>query len=155
MCNLNVISRRRVLILLMLLPVMASAGVYSWTDDNGKVQFGDRPPLDREVASVTVRVNTYPAPTTTTAGVDRPAAARSKVVLYTTQRCGYCRKAKQFLTRRNISYTEYDIETSSKGKRDYKKLNGRGVPVILVGERRMNGYSETGLASMLKSAGYD
>ena len=141
--------------LLMLLPVMTSAGVYSWTDDNGKVQFGDRPPFDREVESVTVRVNTYEAPAATGAGVGHPTASKSKVVLYTTQRCGYCRKAKQFLTHRNISYTEYDIETSSKGKRDYKKLNGRGVPIILVGDRRMNGYSETGLAGMLKSAGYD
>jgi hypothetical protein len=30
----------------------------------------------------------------------------------------------------------------------------RGVPVILVGTQRMNGYSEERLAAMLKAAGY-
>jgi len=30
----------------------------------------------------------------------------------------------------------------------------RGVPVIVVGAQRMNGFSEARLAQMLKSAGY-
>jgi len=34
----------------------------------------------------------------------------------------------------------YDIETSKKGKRDFIKLKARGVPVILVGKKRMNGF---------------
>jgi glutaredoxin len=77
------------------------------------------------------------------------------VVLYTTQRCGYCKKAKQFLRQSNINYTEYDVETSNKGKRDYKKLSGKGVPIILVGDQRMNGFSEGRMASMLEQAGYE
>ena len=32
------------IILLLLLPGIAAAGVYKWTDENGKVHFGDRPP---------------------------------------------------------------------------------------------------------------
>ena len=154
MRNPNGIPKCLVLILLMLLPAMASAGVYSWTDENGKTHFGDRPPIDREAEAITVRVNTYASPSGIP-GVDLQTASKSKVVLYTTQHCGYCRKAKQFLTQKNISYTEYDVETSNKGKRDFKKLNGRGVPVILVGDQRMNGFSEGRLASMLKSAGYE
>ena len=153
MCDPNGISKRLFFILLMLLPVIASAGVYSWTDENGKTHFGDRPPIDREVEAITVRVNTYASPSGVP-GVDLQTASKSKVVLYTTQHCGYCRKAKQFLTQKNISYTEYDVETSNKGKRDFKKLNGRGVPVILVGDQRMNGFSEGRMASMLESAGY-
>lgn len=149
----NSFSRRLVLILLVLLPTMASAGVYSWTDENGKVQFGDRPPSDREVETITIRVNTYESSSGNT-GVDLPAATKGKIVLYTTQSCGYCRKAKRFLKQRNIRYTEYDVETSKKGKRDFKKLNGTGVPIILVGDQRMNGFSEGRMASMLKNAGY-
>jgi hypothetical protein len=33
-------------------------------------------------------------------------------------------------------------------------MGARGVPVILVGTQRMNGYSEERLAAMLKAAGY-
>jgi hypothetical protein len=38
-------------------------------------------------------------------------------------------------------FSEYDVDKSSKGKRDFKKLGGKGVPVILVGKQRMNGFS--------------
>ena len=140
--------------LLMLLPTMAAAGIYSWTDENGRVHFGDRPPIASKANEMTVRVNTYESPSEITRS-GFPTAAKDKVVLYTTQRCGYCRKAKQFLKRRNISYTEYDVETSKKGKHDFKKLNGRGVPIVLVGDQRMNGFSEGRMVSMLKSAGYE
>lgn len=147
-------SKFPVLILLLMLPAAVSAGIFSWTDENGKVHFGDRPPIDIKADEITVRVNTFEsAPGITTD--DSGTLSRGDVVLYTTQRCNYCRKAKQFLKRKNIRFTEYDVETSNKGKRDFKKLNGKGVPVILVGNQRMNGFSEERMVSMLKNAGYE
>ena len=142
------------LTLLMTFPLMTSAGIFSWKDENGKLHYGDRPPIDRESEQVTVRVNTYEAPPEITK-VAFPSVSKDKVVLYTTQRCGYCKKAKQFLRQSNINYTEYDVETSKKGKRDYKKLSGKGVPIILVGDQRMNGFSEGRMVSMLEKAGYE
>ena len=154
MSNTNRIPGYAISMLLFLLPALASAGIYSWTDENGKIHYGDRPPIDREVQEVTVRVNTYSAPSEVTQ-LDSLTTAKGEVILYTTQRCGYCRKAKAYLKRKNIRYKEYDVETSKKGRRDYKELNGRGVPIILVGDQRMNGFSEGRMASMLKNAGYD
>jgi glutaredoxin len=141
------------LLLLLIAAPPTAAGIYTWTDDSGKVHYGDRPPSDRDVEAVTVRVNTYTAPAEISR-VDLPFTGRNKVVLYTTQRCGYCRRAKQYLDGRNIAYTEYDVETTDRGRRDFKKLNGQGVPVILVGDQRMNGYNEERLAGMLDRAGY-
>ena len=43
--------------------------------------------------------------------------------------------------KKKIPFTEYDIEKSAKAAREYKKLRGTGVPVILIGDRRMNGFS--------------
>jgi hypothetical protein len=43
---------------------------------------------------------------------------------------------------------EYDVETSEKGRSGYKKLNGKGVPIILVGNKRMNGFSVEGFKSL-------
>jgi glutaredoxin len=139
--------------ILLLSASHASAGIYSWTDGSGKVHFGDRPPTGREADQITVRVNTFASPPAISPTGDI-TDAKGKVVLYTTQRCGYCRKARRFLDREDIPYTEYDVETSKKGKRDYEKLNGRGVPIILVGDQRMNGFDEARMASMLKKAGY-
>lgn len=147
-------SKLIIFALLINLPVVTSAGVYSWKDANGKIHFGDRPPIDREAEQVKIRVNTYQAPSEILK-VDFNRVKKEKVVIYTTQRCGYCKKAKQFLRREQINYSEYDVETSKKGQRDYKKLKGRGVPIILVGDQRMNGFSEGRMVNMLETAGYE
>jgi glutaredoxin len=154
MSDPNSNPKRLFSVFLFLLPSLAAAGIFSWTDETGKVHYGDRPPIDRAVDKVTVRVNTYASPSEISQ-LDSPANAQGKVVLYTTQRCGYCKMAKAYLKRKNIGYTEYDVETSKKGQLDFKKLNGSGVPIILVGDQRMNGFSEGRMASMLKKAGYD
>jgi glutaredoxin len=61
--------------------------------------------------------------------------------MYSTSWCGYCKKARKHFELKKIPYREYDIERSKKAALEYKKLNGRGVPVILIGKRRMNGFS--------------
>jgi glutaredoxin len=53
-----------------------------------------------------------------------------------------CKRAKRYLKENNIPFQEYDVENSEKGKTDFANLNGRGVPNLLVGEKRMNGFSE-------------
>jgi glutaredoxin len=50
-------------------------------------------------------------------------------------------QAKRHFKRNHIPYKEYDVEKSASGRRDYKHLNGSGVPVILLGNQRMNGFS--------------
>jgi glutaredoxin len=133
---------------------MTLAEIYSWKDAQGKVHFGDRQPNDHKSEQVKVRVNTYNAPPVVTTVKSIPIS-KGKVVLYTTQRCGYCKMAKQFLKKNKIKYSEYDVEKSKKGKRDFKKLKGKGVPIILVGDQRMSGFSEDRMVSMLKKSGYE
>ncbi len=41
-------------VLLLLLWQTAQSGVYRWTDENGKVHFGDRPPQEQETEQVAV-----------------------------------------------------------------------------------------------------
>lgn len=63
-----------------------------------------------------------------------------EVVLYATSWCGYCAKAREFLAQNNIPYYEYDIEESSEGHEQYKRLGGRGVPVLWVNGETIKGY---------------
>ena len=128
-------------------------GIYTWKDPQGRTHFGDRPPERFGAQTVDIRVNTYESPSNgfrQTTGV----LPQAKVVIYTTSRCGYCSKAKAFLARNGISYVEHDVETTGKGRRDFRRLQGKGVPIILVGEQRLNGYSELRLSRMLSNAGY-
>ncbi|PVV12536.1 MAG: hypothetical protein B6D77_05440 [gamma proteobacterium symbiont of Ctena orbiculata] len=123
--------------------------IYKWRDENGKVHFGDRPPVMEESQPVTVKPNIYQAPKYK----PNTGSGREKVVMYSTKRCGYCKQARQYFKRKAIPYVEYDVETSQKGRRDYKKLGGRGVPIILVGERRLNGFSKAGFRRIYRNQG--
>ncbi len=71
---------------------------------------------------------------------EQPGQAK-KIIMYSTESCGYCKKAKAYFEINNISFTERDINKSASAKRQWKKLNGTGVPFILVGKRKMRGFS--------------
>ena len=77
----------------------------------------------------------------------------SKVTLYATKNCGYCRLTRTFFRRHNIRYREIDIETSREGYRQYRALGSRGVPVVVVQDEVMHGYSKNKLRRLL--ARYD
>ncbi len=70
------------------------------------------------------------------------------MVMYTTSWCGVCKRARNYLTAEGIEFSEYDIEKSRKGKREFDRLGGKGVPVILVGKQRMNGFSKEKFAQL-------
>jgi glutaredoxin len=141
------------LAMLVWMPASMAGAIYKWKDANGVVHIGDRPPDASSSQKISVRVNTYKGGTAETRGNTSGSTAQ-KVVIYTTRRCGYCRKAKAWFAGKGVPYTEYDVENSKKGQRDYQKLGGRGVPIILVGKQRLNGFSESRLGAALRKAGY-
>ena len=81
------------------------------------------------------------------------AQAAPPVVMYATSWCPYCAKARAYFARKGIAYVEYDIEKSAAVNAEFKRLGGRGVPLILVGKEKMSGFSERGLDAMLARAG--
>lgn len=136
----------------VLLP--ASAEIFKWVDDQGNVHFTDKPPETAKTEKVKVEINSFTSPTVAPFKFDPSLISQRKagnsVVMYSAEWCGYCKKARRYFEANSISFEEYDIEKSSKGQRDYKKLNGRGVPIILVGDRRMNGFSESSFNKIYK-----
>ena len=83
--------------------------------------------------------------------VPNPAAAQiKKVDVYLTSWCPYCRKAEDFLKEKNISYDRHDIERDSEARTAYRKLGGRGVPLIRVGDRIIYGYDKGQIAAALE-----
>ncbi len=121
------------------------AQLYKWVDDQGKVHYGDSPPDSAALQQIRGNVTSFTSTTVEPFEIDEKlltTRTKSKsVVMYSTSWCGYCRQAARYFRKHRISFKEYDIEKSEKGLRDYKKLNGRGVPIILVGKRRMNGFN--------------
>ena len=78
----------------------------------------------------------------------RADATAQKVVMYATGWCPYCARARAHFRRNSIDYVEHDIEKSASARAEHQRLGGRGVPLILIGEQRMNGFSETRFDSL-------
>ena len=131
----------------------ADAQVYRWTDGNGRVQYSDKPPPGVKAAPVESRINSYSG-TPTVSGSASAGATRPEIKMYVTDWCGYCKQARAYFVRNGIRHTELDVDKSAAARAEYQGMGARGVPVILVGTQRMNGYSEERLAQMLKAAGY-
>lgn len=128
-------------LLLFLMPA-GQAEVFKWTDAQGRVHFSDQPPADAAAEQVRLRINTYESAAVVPGGA--AASGDGKVVMYSTSWCGVCKKARAYFKENRIAFTEYDVEKSDQGRREYARLGARGVPVILVGTARMNGFSPDG-----------
>jgi glutaredoxin len=85
-----------------------------------------------------------------------PAPARAEatppVVMYATSWCPYCAKAREYFARSGIAYVEHDVEKSARANAEFRRLGGRGVPLIVVGREKLNGFSEQGFEDMLARA---
>ncbi len=119
----------------------ALAEVYKWVDDSGKVHFSDAPFDSKSAEKVDIEINSYEHPSNEDTSSDLD---KKHVTMYATSWCGYCKKARNYFKANDINYTEYDIEKSRRAKTQYDALGGRGVPVILIGDKRMNGFNAAG-----------
>lgn len=117
----------------------AHAEVYRWVDDSGTVHFSDEPRGGGEAERIELRdVNT--AKSVDVEPSDGPPAAE-EVVFYSATWCGYCDRARAYFQRNDIPFVEYDVEESRRGRRYLAGLETNSVPVIVVGDRRMIGFS--------------
>lgn len=82
------------------------------------------------------------------------AGTATNVVLYGTPTCPFCAKARAYLRENHIPFADFDITKDDKGKRDFARLGSRSVPVILVGGRRIDGFSSSALQNALEAAGH-
>jgi glutaredoxin len=135
------------------------AEIYKWVDVDGTVHYTDTPPEGREQSlEITGRISSYSSPEII--ATDAPEGGADKkstpgkgkrVVMYSAPWCGVCRTAKKYFAANNIPYTEYDIDNDARARTDFEKMGGRGVPVILVGASRMNGFSAGGFEKLYRA----
>jgi glutaredoxin-like YruB-family protein len=72
------------------------------------------------------------------------------VTIYTASDCHWCGKAKQYLARRGVPFTEIDVEADEAAARDVIARTGqRGVPVIAIGADLIVGFQRRQLDALL------
>lgn len=69
--------------------------------------------------------------------------------MYVTKRCGYCGRAKNFFKANGVDYQAIDIDKSSEGRKQFKALGGKGVPLIIIGDHKIRGYNQQAIKRAL------
>ena len=127
---------------MLALPLGATAEIYRWVDDQGRVHFSDSD-MAPEAEQVQVRVQTVETVRVTSLPERSSALApkAASVVMYSTPWCGVCKRARRYFEDQGIAFTDKDIEARQDWRAEFEELGGKGVPLILVGERSMSGFS--------------
>jgi len=80
----------------------------------------------------------------------RERVADKKVVIYSTPTCPYCRRAKEYLSRRGIPYVDYNVaEDREKAKEMIQKSGQMGVPVFTIDDEVVVGFNQAELDRLL------
>ena len=82
----------------------------------------------------------------------RKTTADSGIVLLSATWCGYCTALRKDLDGMGVAYTELDID--GPGRDAFDAVNGRGVPVLIVGQTVVHGYDPVRTRELIASAGH-
>ena len=153
---------RRILMILSLsalFHVALFAQIYIWTDENGVKHCSSTPPPNQSTAKQYKEVECSPQESNkmqnpqksqeTKKTKNRKSNQYPEIVMYSTQWCGVCKKAKAWLKSNKVPFKEYDIESSQEYRNEYQKLGGGGVPLIMIGNEKMSGWSEGRMRELL------
>src|SRR5512144_3117774 len=67
----------------------------------------------------------------------------SRVTVYTTEPCGYCRTAKALLDKRGVEYTEVNLAKDAEGRAELIQLTGMMTfPQVVIDGEPLGGYQE-------------
>lgn len=74
----------------------------------------------------------------------------AKVIIYSTPTCVYCKMAKEFFTKNNVSYEEHDVAADMKAREDMvNKSHQLGVPVIDIDNNIVIGFDQKTIEGLL------
>jgi glutaredoxin-like YruB-family protein len=75
---------------------------------------------------------------------------QKKVIVYSTPTCPHCKRAKQFLEERGISYQDFDVASNAAARDEMMKKSGKmAVPVIEIDGVITVGFDEESLKKQL------
>jgi glutaredoxin len=133
----------------------ASAQLYRWVDQNGKVHYTDTPPQPAAARAVEKKKPSGSVVEAAAPYAVQQAAKTFPVTLYTASNCeAPCKDARDLLAKRGVPYSETAI-TEQKQLDELKRLSGGDdVPVLLVGKSVIKGFEAGAYNGALDTAGY-
>jgi glutaredoxin-like YruB-family protein len=76
------------------------------------------------------------------------------IVMFSTNWCGVCKRARQYFEEQGIPFTEYDVDRNAQARNEYLLLDRRrSVPTIKIGDRVVVGFSPASVEAAIQAAG--
>jgi glutaredoxin 3 len=67
----------------------------------------------------------------------------TRITMFTTEPCGFCRQAKALLSARGLEYDEVNLAKDPGGRADLVRRTGQMTfPQVIVGDRAIGGFRE-------------
>lgn len=73
----------------------------------------------------------------------------ANVVIYSSNTCGYCKQAKEYLQEKGVNYEEKNISNDPTARRELMQKGYMGVPVIVVNGEEIVGFDKSRLEQLL------
>lgn len=72
-----------------------------------------------------------------------------KVVVFSSNTCGYCTMAKDYLNEKGIAFEERNVSSDIEARKELMSKGFMGVPVIYVEDEVIQGFDKAKLDSLL------
>ena len=135
----------------------ASAQLYRWTDDQGRVIVSDQPPppAAKNVQKVPAAPASAPASDTASLpyALQRPVK-EFPVTLYTAPECAPCADPRALLNARGVPFREISVIDERQAEDLKKAVGSLSVPSIRVGGSVQKGFEQGAYNGLLDGAGY-
>jgi len=135
----------------------ASAQLFRWTDDQGRVIVSDQPPPPS--AKNVQKMSAAPASAASADAADLPYALQRPVrdfpvTLFTAPECAPCAEARALLNARGVPFREVLVTDETHQEALKKAVGALAVPSIVVGDSSQRGFEEGAYHNLLDVAGY-
>lgn len=87
-------------------------------------------------------------------GDRRNGAGGNGITLLSASWCGYCKALRADLERMGVRFRELDIEDGGAGSSAYAAVDGRAVPILVVGQEVIHGYDPDRARDLILAAGH-
>ena len=77
------------------------------------------------------------------------------IIMFTTESCPYCKKAKTYLATQGVTWCERDIEWSDADAKLFKQLGGVGTPLTIIGDEVIGGFIQSRYKKALEKLKYE
>ncbi len=130
---------------LFVLSAPAFSQIFQWKDDKGNTHFSDTPPPNKDVRKLKAKEAARQERTGSQdlKGTDKRPYRDIRVIMYMTDWCPYCVKARDLLNSFGVNLVEYNVDRDKEKSEEAKMKTGgaRGVPVLDIEGIIIRGYS--------------